>query len=277
MARLVGLLAVEGLWKYYDQQPEQFLALEDLNFSVGSGEFLCLVGPSGCGKSTLLRIMAGLEKPSEGFVRFHDGSAIGARKSISMVFQSFALYPWRTVLENVSFGLELQDFDKRERENAAREFLDLVGLSGYENMYPSRLSGGMKQRVGLARALAVQPDIVLMDEPFSSLDEFTAETLRKDVQEIHQDSKKTFILVTHDLNEAIELADRIIILTRPPGRLKGVLEVDMQHPREPSDSEFVRVHREIYHLLREEFESIHVRERLRKIKEFSRLSDMERP
>lgn len=251
--------------------------LKDVTFDVDEGEFVSIVGPSGCGKSTLLKIVAGLEKPSSGRIHFRGKALSTPHPKISMIFQSFALFPWRTVLENVEYGLELQRLPERDRKQLAREFIEMVGLKGYEHMYPKQLSGGMKQRVGIARALAVDPEVVLMDEAFSSLDEFTAEMLREEVGEIHQDTEKTFMLVTHNLHEAITLADKVVVLSARPGRVKSVLDVDLNRPRDKTHSEFVRIHRDIFRLLREELENSIIKHRMRKLTEFQKLDDMEEP
>ena len=261
--------------KAYSGSERALSALQNITFGIDKGEFVCIVGPSGCGKSTLLRIIAGLEKPTSGQVRFEGRLLVNPHEKISMVFQSFALFPWRTILGNVEYGLETQKFLKEERRRIALECLELVGLSDCENMYPKQLSGGMKQRVGIARALAVDPEIVLMDEAFSAIDEFTAETLREEVAEIHQETNKTFLLVTHNLPEAIELADKIVVLSARPGRVKNILDVELDRPRDKDCSEFVQIHRDIFDLLKEELESSIVRHKIRCIHEFQKLHDME--
>jgi len=192
-----------------------------------------------------------------------------------MVFQTFALLPWRTVMQNVAFGLELQGKPKKERESIAIDLLEMVGLKGSEKLYPKQLSGGMKQRVGIARALAVDPEVVLMDEAFSAIDEFTAEALRSEVAEIHKETGKTFLLVTHNLPEAIELADRILVLSARPAKVKSIVGVDMERPRTPTDSDFVSIHKDIFALLQAELENSIMRHRLSELREFKKLKDME--
>jgi len=250
-------------------------ALENISFSVEDGEFLCIVGPSGCGKSTLLKLIAGLERPTSGEIRLQGECVTGPHEKISMVFQSSALFPWRTVLENVEYGLEALRIPKGRRREIAKDYVDMVGLRGSENLHPKQLSGGMKQRVGIARALAVNPEVILMDEAFSAIDEFTAETLREEVAEIHDDTEKTFLLVTHNLPEAIELADRIVVLSAKPGRVKTIVEVNLRRPRNETDLNFIHIHRNIFHLLKEELENSIIRHRIRSMQEFEKLPDIE--
>ena len=261
--------------KVYEDPPEIVRALQDISFNINEGEFLCIVGPSGCGKSTLLRMIAGLDRPSSGQIRFRGDLLNAPHSKISMVFQSFALLPWRTVLQNVEFGLEIQGKPKQERGARAARLLDMVGLRGSEHLYPKQLSGGMKQRVGIARALAVDPEVVLMDEAFSAIDEFTAGELRAEVSRIHRMSRKTFLLVTHNLPEAIELADRILVLSARPAKVKSIVGVDLERPRTSTDSEFVTIHKDIFALLQAELESSMMRHRLSELKEFKGLDDIE--
>jgi len=261
--------------KIYSEPPQTVTALNDISFQISEGEFVCIVGPSGCGKSTLLRMIAGLDRPSSGEIRFRGDLLTAPHPKISMVFQTFALLPWRTVLENVAFGLEVQNVPKRERENTARDLLGMVGLKDSENLYPKQLSGGMKQRVGIARALAIDPEVVLMDEAFSAIDEFTAEALREEVAEIHAETRKTFLLVTHNLPEAIELADRILVLSARPARVKSIVPIELLRPRSPTASDFVSIHKDIFSLLQSELEASIMRHRLGEIREFQKLRDME--
>ena len=261
--------------KVYTDPPELVTALTNISFHVNQGEFLCIVGPSGCGKSTLLRMIAGLDKPTSGEIRFRGDLVTGPHPKISMVFQTFALLPWRTVLGNVEFGLEVQGYPKKERESISLELLDMVGLRGSEKLYPRQLSGGMKQRVGIARALAIDPEVVLMDEAFSAIDEFTAEALRTEVGEIHTQTQKTFLLVTHNLPEAIELADRILVLSARPAKVKSIVAVELDKPRNPTASEFVSIHKDIFSLLQAELENSIMRRRLSGLKELQRLRDIE--
>ncbi len=268
-------MEVIEITKAYSNLDKAVPALQDITFGVDRGEFVCIVGPSGCGKSTLLKIIAGLERPTSGEVKFEGTQLLNPHRKISMVFQSFALFPWRTILGNVEYGLEMQGSSQDERRSIALECLEMVGLSGCENMYPKQLSGGMRQRVGIARALAVDPEIILMDEAFSAIDEFTAEALREEVAEIHVETNKTFLLVTHNLPEAIELADKIVVLSARPGRVKSILDVELHRPRDKASSDFVQIHKDIFHLLKEELESSIVRHKIRCIHEFQKLHDME--
>jgi NitT/TauT family transport system ATP-binding protein len=206
--------------------------LEDVSFSVEE-EFVCIVGPSGCGKSTLLRIAAGLEHADSGEILYMGNPVIRPTQKIAMVFQLFGLLPWKTALENVTLPLEIAGLDRETRESRALENIRNVELDGFENTYPHDLSGGMKQRVGIARALALKPDILLMDEPFSSLDELTAKTLREMVLRIWRDPEppNTFIMVSHNVEEAVLMADRVLVMSPRPGRLIGEIEVDVPRPR----------------------------------------------
>jgi len=268
-------LELDNVTKYYAGQQKQLHALHKVSFDIDDGEFVSIVGPSGCGKSTLLKIIAGLDSPSSGEVRVRGNPVRGPHSKISMVFQSFGLFPWRTVLENVEYGLEMRKVPKEERRDIARHHLEMVGLGGYDQMYPKQLSGGMKQRVGIARALAVDPEVVLMDEAFSAIDEVTAEVLREEVTSIHNDTGKTFVLVTHNLPEAIELADKVVVLSSRPAKVKRIFNVDLNRPRDRAHEVFVHMHRDILHLLKEELENSLLRHKLRGVKELSDLHDME--
>ncbi len=265
---------LEKVSKFYEAQ-EKLHALHEVSFGIDHGEFVSIVGPSGCGKSTLLKLIAGLDLPSSGEVRIQGGPVKGPHDKISMVFQAFGLFPWRTVLENVGYGLEMRKTPNAERRSLSREYLEMVGLGGYEHMYPKQLSGGMKQRVGIARALAVEPEVVLMDEAFSAIDEVTADVLREEVAEIHKKTGKTFVLVTHNLSEAIELADKVVVLSSRPAKVKKIFPVSLERPRDRTHSLFVHMHRDILHLLKEELENTLIRHKIREIKEVQQLHDME--
>jgi NitT/TauT family transport system ATP-binding protein len=265
---------LDNVSKFYEAK-QRTHALHEVSFGVDRGEFVSIVGPSGCGKSTLLKIMAGLDVPTSGEVRFQGNPVYGPHDKISMVFQAFGLFPWRTVLENVEYGLEMRKTAKPERQSLAREYLEMVGLGGYEHMYPKQLSGGMKQRVGIARALAVEPEVVLMDEAFSAIDEVTAEVLREEVADIHKETGKTFVLVTHNLSEAIELADKVVVLSSRPAKVKKILPISLERPRDKTHSLFVHIHHDILHLLKEELENTLIRHKLKGIREVQSLHDME--
>jgi NitT/TauT family transport system ATP-binding protein len=268
-------MELDNVTKFYQGQERQFHALHEVSFGIDRGEFVCIVGPSGCGKSTLLKIMAGLDQPSSGEVRVQGGPVRGPHSKISMVFQAFGLFPWRTVLENVAYGLEMRKVPKAEREDVSKQYLDMVGLGAYGHMYPKQLSGGMKQRVGIARALAVDPEVVLMDEAFSAIDEVTAEVLREEVQVIHKETGKTFVLVTHNLAEAIELADKVVVLSSRPAKVKKVFPIGLDRPRDRTHSVFVHMHKDILHLLKEELENTIIRHKLKSVAELQSIPDLE--
>lgn len=231
---------------------QQLLVLDDVNFQLNKGEIVALLGKSGSGKSTLLRIIAGLIQPTSGEVLYRDKAVRGPVQGIAMVFQHFALLPWLTVLQNVELGLEAQNISRAERRERAIKAIDMIGLDGFESALPRELSGGMRQRVGFARALAVNPDVLLMDEPFSALDVLTAENLRSDLLDLWQ-SKKTntsgILFVTHSIEEAASLADRIIIFGNDPGYIRAELIVDMPHPRSEQSPRFHRLVDHIYTLM----------------------------
>jgi NitT/TauT family transport system ATP-binding protein len=265
---------IDNVSKFYDAE-RRLHALHEVSFDVGHGEFVSIVGPSGCGKSTLLKIIAGLDHPTSGVVKFRGGPIRGPHRKISMVFQAFGLFPWRTVLENTEYGLEMLRVPKEERHRLARDYLGMVGLAGYEHMYPKQLSGGMRQRVGIARALAVEPEVVLMDEAFSAIDEVTAEVLREEVADIHKQTGKTFVLVTHNLAEAIELADKVVVLSSRPAKVKKIMPISLDRPRDRTHSLFVHMHKDILHLMKEELENTFIRHRLKGIQELQSIPDLE--
>ncbi len=231
------------------------LALDDVSFSVRPGEFVSIVGPSGCGKTTLLKIIAGLIRPDQGVVEIGGLPINGPGPERAMVFQDFALMPWATVLRNAAFGLEVRRVPRKEREEIARGVLAKVGLSGFENYYPHQLSGGMQQRVGLARALAVNPQILLMDEPFASVDEQTRRILQDDLLKVWADERKTVVFVTHSMDEAIYLSDRVFVLCPRPGRLIRVLDVNLPRPRSSKETRgsslFAKLVEDLWEVLRE--------------------------
>jgi NitT/TauT family transport system ATP-binding protein len=228
------VLEVRDVKKTFHMEKSQIAVLEHVNFSVDNDEFVCLVGPSGCGKSTILRIIAGLEKADSGEILFHGQPQTAPNPKITMIFQLFGLLPWKTALENVEVPLEVHGMKKEARVKTAMNYLTMVGLEGFENTYPHDLSGGMKQRVGIARALALQPEVLLMDEPFSSLDELTAKTLRELVLEIWRDPNlptNTFVMVSHNVEEAVYMADRVLVMSSRPGKVVGEVKVNLPRPR----------------------------------------------
>ncbi len=238
--RLIRLL---GVTKMYTQ-PDKYdiLVLDDITLDIYPGEFVALLGPSGSGKSTLLRIITGLSSPSFGTVLYRDRPVNGPNPKAAMVFQSFALYPWLTILQNVELGLVAKREDIAKRREKSLQLLDLIGLNGYEDAFPKELSGGMRQRVGFARALAVDPELLCMDEPFSALDFLTAENLRSELLDLWLESKiptKAILMVTHGIEEAVYMADRIVILSKNPARIIADLPVRLPYPRNRKSPEFI--------------------------------------
>jgi len=229
-----------------------FIALKDITFSVKEGEFVCIVGPSGCGKTTLLRIIAGLEKPTKGEILL-DGEPLSYEGGdIGFVFQEYGLFPWRTVLKNVEFGLEMLGVPKEERTRIAKKYIELVGLTKFERNYPHELSGGMKQRVGIARALAVNPKFLLMDEPFGALDAQMRNILQEELSDLWMRERKTVLYVTHSVDEAIFLGDRILLMTASPGRIKEDIQVDLPRPRDRASPEATALRKRILESLSQE-------------------------
>lgn len=220
-------LTVKNLSVVFDDENNSIHALENISFEIRPREFVCFLGPSGSGKTTLLRVIANLIKPTSGDVNF----MFGHHPKIGMVFQQPNLMAWRTVLENIKLPLELENVDKNIAEQKSNEMIELVGLKGFENSYPRDLSGGMAQRLGLARGLVHDPDLLLLDEPFASLDAITREKMWTELSNIWQAKQKTVIMVTHSINESLFLADRVLVLTQRPGKIKLDLEVDLPRPR----------------------------------------------
>jgi NitT/TauT family transport system ATP-binding protein len=248
-----AIISIEHLSKAYKKAVTQnLLVLDDVNFKLHKGEIVALLGKSGSGKSTLLRIVAGLIAPSSGSVTYRGQAVTRPVPGIAMVFQSFALMPWLTVLENVELGLEAQGVSREERRRRAIEAIDIIGLDGFESAFPKELSGGMRQRVGFARALVINPDVLLMDEPFSALDVLTAENLKSDLLGLWQEKKTNtngILLVTHNIEEAITMADRIIILGSDPGYIRADLPVTLAQPRDTETPEFRALVDKIYTLM----------------------------
>jgi len=230
-------------------------ALQSFDLDVYEGEFLSIVGPSGCGKSTFLNVLLGLLRPESGDVRLRDQQITGPGTDRAMVFQEFGLLPWRTVQHNVELGLELKGVPADVRRGTSQTFIEMVGLTGFESHYPHELSGGMKQRVGLARALATDPDVLLMDEPFAALDAQTRDLMQVELLRIWQQARKTVLFVTHQIDEAIYLSDRVIVMTRRPGRTKRVFPIDLPRPRDYEmrvTPEFNDLKLEIWNALKDE-------------------------
>ncbi|HEY6610396.1 MAG TPA: ABC transporter ATP-binding protein [Pseudomonas sp.] len=236
-------------------QAEQVVALQDFNLEVREGEFLSVLGPSGCGKSTFLSILAGLANKSAGSIHIDGQPLQGINANQGVVFQGYALFPWRTVLENIEVGLEIRGVGKAERRERAREYLELVGLHGFGARYPHEISGGMKQRVAIARSLVYEPDVLLMDEPFAALDAQTREILQGELLRIWDQHKKTIVFITHSLDEAIFLSDRIAVMTHRPGRIKEIIEVPLARPRLAevrNSEEFVHLRQRAWEVLKDE-------------------------
>ena len=240
---------VEGIGKRFEGTNGPVQALEGVTFDVADGEFVCIVGPSGCGKTTLFRIIAGLEPATTGRVSLDGTRVDGPSTDLGLVFQEYHLFPWRTVAGNVGFGLERDGVATTERERRVRELLELVGLDGFADTYPRDLSGGMKQRVALARALAVDPGLLLMDEPFGAVDAQTKKLLQDELLDIWRETGKTILFVTHDVEEAVKLADRVVVMAKEPGRLREVIDVDVERPRERSDDGFGATYQRLLDLI----------------------------
>src|SRR6201995_3877167 len=247
------IIRAQQVEKYYAQPSEnriQVIAPTDL--SIVQGEIVALLGPSGSGKSTLLRMLAGLSRPSAGQVFWHGKPILETSVNVAIVFQSFALFPWLTVVENVEAPLQARGMSRRDRRRSATQALDSVGLTGFAGAYPKELSGGMKQRVGLARALAVEPEVLFMDEPFSALDVLTAENLRGELLELWLEKKiptRSIVLITHNIEEAILIADRVLVLGRSPARIRADFRVPMRHPRDRHSTEFLLYLDYVYKLM----------------------------
>jgi len=243
------MLELDRVSKRFPSDGEELEVIREVSFSLREGEFVSIVGPSGCGKSTILRMIAGIERPSSGRITFYGREIDSPDPRISMIFQSFALVPWLKVLEQVELPLRARGV--RNSREIARKWLSLVGLSEFEEFLPKELSGGMRQRVGIARALAVEPSLLLMDEPFSSLDELTAETLRHEILELWKSSPslKSIILVTHNIEEAVLMSDRVVVLSRRPSVVLRVVNIDLPRPRNRRDEGIYEKVDEIYSLL----------------------------
>jgi NitT/TauT family transport system ATP-binding protein len=225
------ILVVENIVKRFETQDGVLTAVDDVSFNVMPGEFLSVIGPSGCGKSTLFNVIGGLLDGYDGRVSVAGETVRGPHPSIGMIFQEESTFPWRTVIDNVAFPLEIAGMAKAERIERGRHFINLVGLNGFERRYPAELSGGMRQRVSMARTLASEPKILLMDEPFAALDEQTRLLLGDKVLQIQQELKQTTLLITHNLTEAVQLSDRILVMTYRPGRTKRIVEIKLPRPR----------------------------------------------
>jgi NitT/TauT family transport system ATP-binding protein len=257
-----GEIRVRGVTKTFEGKLGNVQALDPIDLTIEEGQFLCIVGPSGCGKTTLLRIIAGLEQATEGTVEFsigHDGKPLR-----SVVFQEQGIFPWMSVLNNTAFGLKVRGIGKAERERQARAYLDMLGLTPFADAYPRQLSGGMRQRVNIARAFANDPAILLMDEPLASLDEQTKLLVQEDLLRLWDGSHKTVVYITHSLDEAIVLGDRVIVMTNRPGTVKTIVDIDLPRPRNvldmQSNAAFFDIRSRIWTALREEVLTLRQRE-----------------
>ena len=228
----VTKLKIDNVKKIYQTRKGEMTALNGVNLDIKENEFICVVGPSGCGKSTLLNIIAGLDTPTSGAVYFDGKKIEGTGTERGVVFQQYALFPWLTVLKNVMFGLKLQGKSDAEAKEIAMKYIKMVQLEDFVNHYPKELSGGMKQRVAIARAYAVKPEVLLMDEPFGALDAQTRTQLQTELLKTWQEENKTCFFVTHDIEEAIVLASRVVIMSARPGRIKEIIDIDIPHPRD---------------------------------------------
>jgi NitT/TauT family transport system ATP-binding protein len=253
---MTAKIRFENVSKVFQARGAEVSALDDITFDVHSGEFLVVVGPSGCGKSTLLDLLGGLSTPTSGRILVDGVAVTGPGLDRGIVFQQYALLPWRTALGNVEFGLEAKGVPRRDRGPRARGFLDLVGLSGFADRYPHELSGGMKQRVAIARSLAFDPDILLMDEPFAALDAQTRDSLQDELLRIWEKTGKTIVFITHGIEEAVYLGQRVAVITSRPGRIKTIVDIPITARTATedlrSDPEFVAYRHEIWSLLRDE-------------------------
>lgn len=243
------LLHLENVTRTFGKADRLFTAVKDINLVIHKGEFVALLGPSGCGKSTLLRMITGLIAPSSGVVSYRDKPVMGVNPYATMVFQSFALYPWLTVLDNVMLALDARGVARDEQEGRAEKLIDLVGMDGFESAYPRELSGGMRQKVGFARALAVEPELLCLDEPFSALDVLSAEALRGELMELWSSGQlptKAILMVSHNIEEAISMADRIVVMGKEPGHIVTEFRVELPQPRQRKEPAFETLVDRIY-------------------------------
>jgi NitT/TauT family transport system ATP-binding protein len=246
----MGDLVINDLTRTFPRENGTSLtAIENLSLTVHDKEFVCVLGPSGCGKTTLLRMIAGLDTASSGEILLDGERITGPNAKVGIVFQEYSLFPWRSVIDNIAFGLEMQGFTRTERNRVAEQYLDLVGLTQFRESYPSELSGGMRQRVAVARALALEPVVLLMDEPFGALDAQTRNMLQHELLGIWEKTKKTIIFITHSVDEAVFLADRIVALTPRPGTICEIISIDQVRPRDRTSVEFAKVRRYVLDMI----------------------------
>jgi NitT/TauT family transport system ATP-binding protein len=239
------MLSIENLRKTFPLEEGELVAIENFHLEVKKGEFVCILGPSGCGKTTILRIIAGLDTQTSGDIVLDGKKISGPGSDRGMVFQEFALFPWRSVRKNIEFGMELRKIPVEDRKKVSQRLIDLVGLDGFEDSHPHELSGGMKQRVGIARALANEPEILLMDEPFGALDAQTRNLMQKELLRIWSETKKTVIFITHSVDEAVFLADRIVVMSERPSNISQIYDISWARPRDRASPEFANLRKEI--------------------------------
>lgn len=239
-------IKVENVSKHYTINNTTFKALDNVSLNIKKGEFICLLGPSGCGKTTLLNSIAGFEKINSGSIKIEGKEVIEPSTKNVTIFQNYGLLPWRTVQRNVELGLEGKQLSKEERTHIANKYIELVGLSNFKKSHPIQLSGGMQQRVAIARALAVDPEIIFMDEPFGALDAITRMKMQDEVSSIWDSHKKTIIFVTHDIEESVFLADRIVILTPNPGKIKRIIDVPLARKRDRTSNDFLKIRDRVF-------------------------------
>jgi len=240
-ARPSSGIELHGLWKEFQVKRKPLVALQEIDYQSNEGSFVALLGPSGCGKSTILRILADLETPTSGEALIHGEAPCEARKNhhLGIAFQEAALLPWRTVTQNIKLPLELGA--KSSSPTAIQDLVKLVGLEGFENAYPQELSGGMKQRLEVARALAVNPDVLFLDEPFGALDSITRLVMRSELLRIRRAEKKTILFVTHDIDESVQLADRVVVMSTRPATIRRIVDIEMPHPRDLSSPRYIEL------------------------------------
>ena len=246
------LVELRHTQQIYGRGERRFVAVQDINLTIQAGEFVALLGPSGCGKSTLLRIITGLQRPSEGYVLYRGEPLRGVNPHATIVFQTFALFPWLTVFENVDLALKVRGVPEKVRTTRALDLLDRVGMDGFETAYPRELSGGMRQKVGFARAMAVEPELLCLDEPFSALDVLSAESLRGELMELWISGRiptRAILMVSHNIEEAVFMADRIVVMDKDPGRIVSMLNVTLPHPRQRKSPQFQAMVDQVYSIL----------------------------
>jgi NitT/TauT family transport system ATP-binding protein len=253
---MAGILSADNISKVFSLPGgDDVVAVDRFSIDISEGEFICLLGASGCGKSTILNMFAGFTQPTAGTVRLRGEPITDIEPRCGMVFQSYALFPWKTVRGNVEFGLKMQGIGREERSRVAQRYIDMVKLTGFENHYPTELSGGMQQRVTFARLLAANPEVLLMDEPFAALDAMTRQVMQEELLRIHETSRKTIVFITHSIDEALILASRIVVMSARPGRVKAILQNTLPTPRHVTvqlSEDYARLKAEIWRLVESE-------------------------